>query len=81
MAILHIRNIPKDLHAAIRREAKKNLRTMSAEVLLVLKHHFPTTKELRKRRELFKKLQKIHARKVVGNAPSTEEMLREDRER
>jgi plasmid stability protein len=81
MTTLCIRNIPKDLHAAIRREAKKNFRSMSAEVFLVLKHHFPTAKELRKRREWFKKLQKIHARKVVGNAPSAEELIREDRER
>jgi plasmid stability protein len=82
MATLYVRNIPKDLHAAIRRVAKKNLRTISAEVFLVLKQHFPTTKELRRRRVALKRLlNRKFTDTSEGKMPDSVEMIREDRER
>jgi plasmid stability protein len=81
MATLYIRKVPKDLHAAIRKKAKQNFRTISAEVLISLRHHFPTAKEIRARHDWYKKLQKIHKRKVKDDMPDSVQLIREDRER
>lgn len=82
MATLCIRNIPNELHAAIRVRAKKNLRSMSAEVLLVLRVQFPTAKELRRRKIALQRLLELRFTKISkGKMKSSVEMIRKDRER
>jgi plasmid stability protein len=82
VAILYVRNIPRDLQTAIRVRAKKNLRSMSAEVLLVLRVQFPTAKELRRRKAALKRLLNLRFTSTSkSKMPDSLEMLREDRER
>jgi hypothetical protein len=81
MATLYIRKIPKDLHTAIRKRAKQNSRTISAEVLIALGHHFPTARALRKLKEYLQRLQQIHGREAEGDVPDSLQMIREDRDR
>jgi len=54
MAILYVRNVPRDLYAAIRKQAKKNRRSIMFEVLEVLQHNFPTARELKARKQCMK---------------------------
>jgi plasmid stability protein len=83
MPTLYVENVPKDLYEALRNRARKQRRSISAEVLLLLESSVPTEKELRTRRKLFKKLEKLRftPSPSPGPFPSTEEMIREDRER
>jgi hypothetical protein len=49
----------------------------------MLKDTVPTAAELKRRRQFYDELREIQAHKPAGNGPfpSTEEMIREDRER
>lgn len=83
MATLYVRNVPDDLYEALRKRARQNRRSITAEVLAVLEQNIPTSRELRARREVFRRLR--HLRSIpspsAGPFPSTEEMVREDRRR
>jgi plasmid stability protein len=82
MATLYVENIPKDRYEALRRTAKERGQSIAAEILSLLKSNYPTERELRKRREFLNYAKSMNARKSSrGNFPSTEEMIREDRER
>jgi plasmid stability protein len=83
MATLYVENFPEDLYEALRKRAKERRTSIAAEVIALVKHNVPTESELKARREFLKKLSKIHSKPVPANAvfPSTEEMLREDRNR
>jgi plasmid stability protein len=83
MATLYVENVPKDLYEALRQRAKQNRRSIAAEVLELLEQNIPTGQELKRRRKVFEELKKVWASTppVPGPFPSTEEMIREDRER
>lgn len=83
MATLYVENVPDDLYEAIRERAKKDRRSIAAEVIEALGSHFPTKAELRRRKALYKKILEFQAREPLtpGPHPSAEEMIREDRER
>jgi plasmid stability protein len=83
MATLYVENVPKDRYEALRRQAKKNHRSIAAEVLVLLEQHVPTEKDLEKRRDFYRFVERLHAkgRRSRKKFPSTEEMIREDRER
>lgn len=83
MPTLYVENVPRDLYEALRKRAKSQRRSIAAEVLSLLEDSIPTAKELRARRKLFKKLEKLRATPSPGRGPfpSAEEMLREDRNR
>jgi plasmid stability protein len=83
MPILYVENVPADLYEALRKRARSQRRSIAAEVLSLLETSIPTEKELRARRKLFKKLEKLRATPspLAGPFPSSEEMIREDRER
>jgi plasmid stability protein len=83
MATLYVENVPDDLYEALRKQARERRSSIAAEVVALLKQNVPTEKELKARREFLKKLSKIHSKPVLADAafPSTEEMLREDRNR
>jgi plasmid stability protein len=78
-----VENVPKDLYAALRARARKNRSSIAAEVIEMLKDTVPTAAELKRRRQFFDELMAIQAHKPPGKGPfpSTEEMIREDRER
>ena len=83
MATLYVENIPNDLYDALRGRARARRRSIAAEVLALLEENIPTAKELKARKVLLQKLEQMRAKKLSsrGPFPSTEEMLREDRER
>jgi plasmid stability protein len=83
MPTLYVENVPKDLYEALRARARKNRSSIAAEVIAVLGQFVPTAEELRRRKRAFEELMQLQASTPPGPGPfpSTEEMIREDRER
>jgi plasmid stability protein len=83
MPTLYVENVPKDLYEALRDRARKNRSSIAAEVITLLEQFVPTPEELRRRKRAFDELMRIQASTPPGSGPfaSTEEMIREDRER
>jgi plasmid stability protein len=83
MATLYVENIPDDLYEALRSRAKSRRRSIAAEVLALLEENVPTVEELKSREDLFRRIIRMREKrtKSKGPFPSTEEMIREDRER
>jgi plasmid stability protein len=83
MATLYVENVPDDLYKALRKRARNQRRSIAAEVLSLLECNIPTEKELKTRRRLFKKLEKLQSTPspTPGAYQSSEEMVREERGR
>lgn len=83
MATLYVENVPDPLYKALRERARKNRKSIAAEVITLLEENVPTAAELKKRRDFYDKLAELRAKPPLtpGPFPSTEEMIREDRER
>jgi len=83
MATLYVENIPDDLYRALRARARQNRKSIAAEVLSLLEQNIPTASELKRRQKLVKQLAQIRsiAPSTQGPFASSEEMIREDRER
>lgn len=83
MPTLYVENFPKDLHAALRKRAKQNHRSLAAEVITVLAESVPTEQELAARRGFVRRLARMRAKPSPrpGPFPTTEEMQHEDRNR
>lgn len=82
MATLYVENVPEDLYDGLRKLAKSHRRSIAAEVLSLLETHVPTEKELRARKEAFRKLKEFRfTRTGSGDLPSSLDMIREDRDR
>jgi len=83
MPTLYVENVPDELYEALRKRARKNRKSIAAEVLALLEENVPTPRELAQRREVFRRLDKIRSQepKPTGPIQSSEEMLREDRHR
>jgi plasmid stability protein len=83
MPTLYVENVPKDLYEALRSRAKKNRSSIAAEVIALLGQFVPTAEELRRRKRAFEELIRLQASAPPGTGPfpSTEEMIREDRQR
>ena len=83
MPTLYVEKVPKDLYEALRARARKKRSSIAAEVIELLKETVPTQAELKRRRQLYRDLAEIRNHKPAGPGPfpSTEEVIREDRER
>lgn len=82
MPTLYVENIPTDLYEALRKRARSRRRSIAAEVISLLEENIPTEKELEARRAFFRKLQRLRSKfRSDRRFPSTEEMVREDRNR
>jgi plasmid stability protein len=83
MATLYVENVPDDLYQALRNRARQNRKSIAAEVLTLLEENVPTARELKARRDFYARAARLRSRRprAKGRFPSTEEMLREDRER
>jgi plasmid stability protein len=83
MATLYVENIPDDLYEALRGRARSRRRSIAAEVLALLEENIPTEQELKARQELLRRLIRMRAKRTTSRRafPSSEEMLRKDRER
>jgi plasmid stability protein len=83
MATLYVENIPDELYEALRERARSRRRSIAAEVLALLEENVPTARELKSRHEWVRKLARLRRQQTPSGCafPSTEEMIREDRER
>jgi len=83
MATLYVENVPDPLYKALREQARKNRKSIAAQVIELLEQNVITVDELRERREFARKMREFSSREPLtpGPFPSTEEMIREDRER
>jgi len=83
MATLYVENVPDEIYSALREQAKANRKSIAAEVITLLQLHVPTETELKRRRKILEELAELRSRPPIGQGPfpSTEEMIREDRER
>jgi plasmid stability protein len=83
MATLYVENIPDELYESLRSHARKHRKSIAAEILTMLEEKFPSERELRRRRSIVRQLDQARTSPPLGPGPfpSTEEMLREDRER
>jgi len=83
MATLYVENFPDDRYEALRQRAKKNGKSMAAQVIELMAQLVPTEAEMKKRLKAFKELERIRALEPLGPGPfpTAEEMIREDRER
>lgn len=80
MKNLHVRNMPDDLYRRINTLAKVNNRSLNVQVIILLSQVMDTEK---RRLEQVKVLNSIQSRhfKAPKNAPTSLELLREDRGR
>jgi len=82
MATLYVENVPEEVYEALRARAKSNRRSIAAETISLLENTLPTRSELRRRMVFFRQVQRMQARqKTRSQAPSAEDLLREDRGR
>lgn len=83
MPTLYVENVPDKIYEALRKRARKNRKSIAAEVIELLEQNVPTLEELRSRREFARRMKELSSREPIspGPFPSAEEMIREDRER
>lgn len=83
MATLYVENVPEAIYKALRARARKNRKSIAAEVIELLQQNIPTEEELKRRRKAFEGLARLRSLQSPGAGPfpSSEEMIREDRER
>jgi plasmid stability protein len=83
MATLYVENVPDELYEALRSRAKQNRKSIAREVISLLEDTLPTAAQLKKRRKFLDYVLELkkNSPPTPGPFPSTEEMIREDRER
>jgi hypothetical protein len=83
MPVLYVENVPKELYEALRARARKRRSSIAAEMIELLKDKFPTAAEIQRRKKAYEQLLNLQGLAPVGSGPfpSTEEMIREDRDR
>ena len=83
MATLYVENVPDELYEALRKQARKNRKSIAAEVLELLEQSIPTERQLKARRAAFRRLERLASQPSPPTGPfqSVEDMLREDRSR
>jgi plasmid stability protein len=82
MATLYVENVPEELYESLRERARSNRRSISAETIVLLERVLPTATELRRRSAIYRRIQRLSNRPgAVAPGPSTEQLLREDRDR
>jgi antitoxin FitA len=80
MSTLHVRSVPDDLYDRVRELAKRSSRSLSAQVVTLL---YQAVEEEERRRKQGETLRAIRRRrfKPPKSAPTSTELLREDRAR
>ncbi len=82
MAELHVRNLPPEVHLWLRQRAEEQGRSMSAEVVSILRTALQGAQSGAGRSQAIDRLRMIRQRAHLGaDAPLAEELIREDRER
>lgn len=81
MAELHVRGIPADLHERLRERASAEGRSLSAEVIAILRRALDPTAAGSQRSSAIDRLRRIQARnRLAPGAPTAEDLVREDRD-
>lgn len=79
MSILHVRNVPPEIHEALSERAELSRRSLSAEVIALLSQALQASE-----RSVGEILTSLEARRrfepVAAGAPSSLDLLREDRD-
>lgn len=83
MPTLYVENVPEDLYRGLRLRARANRSSIAAEVIALLQSNIPTTMEMKRREDFYRRMAKIRSARTRhnGSTPSVEEMIREDRAR
>jgi hypothetical protein len=83
MATLRIENFDDELYDSLRRRAEERKTSIAVVLAELVQYHIPTESELAARRAYLKELSKTYAKPAPESVAfrSTEETLREDRER
>ena len=83
MPTLYVENVPDNLYKALRKRARENRKSIAAEVISLLERNIPTAEELRQRREFYTRMMELRGQNPQGSGafPTTEELIREDRDR
>lgn len=83
MRKIKIENVSNNVYKALRARACESRRSIAAEIVCLLEEHIPAETELRKRRDFYRKVLRMHKRKQSASRifPSAEDMVREDRDR
>ena len=81
MPTLYVENVPEDVYEALRRRARENRRSITAEVLSLLRDNVPTAEEISRRQALLKRALQIRSQRPRSSRsfPAAEELQREDR--
>jgi len=80
MPTLHVRNVPEDLYELIRTRAQEERRSITAEVIQLLRRALSDTDE--NQAEVLKRIQRRRFfRPADTDAPDSMTMLRQDRSR
>ena len=80
MPILHVRNVPKDLHTRLKERADAQRRSLSAEVIILLEWAVEETERISASPLASIRRRRFFAPEAAG-APDSTTLLREDRER
>ncbi|HLW76672.1 MAG TPA: hypothetical protein VKS01_06790 [Bryobacteraceae bacterium] len=83
MATLYVENVPDERYEALKKKAARNKRSISAEIMDLIEHFYPTEEELKKRFSAVESIIELASEEPLtpGPFPSGVEMLREDRDR
>jgi plasmid stability protein len=83
MPTLYVENVPDELYRGLRQRARENRSSIAAEVISLLERNIPTTAEIKRRQHFYQRMAKFRAHRAEsdGPFPTTEQMIREDRER
>jgi plasmid stability protein len=77
-----VRNIPKDAYAALKHDAKRNHRSLNAEILAMLRDKADMARRRERAAEAMKRLDVLqaHIAREFPHQPSSVELIREDRD-
>jgi len=82
MPTLYVENVPDELYRGLRQRARENRSSIAVEVISLLERSIPTTAEMKRRRQFYQRMAKFRSHRAQSDGPfSTEQMVREDRER
>lgn len=80
MNTLHVRSVPDDLYQRIQALANQKKRSLTAQVITLLEQAVSDEEQRTKHAEVLKSIQRRRF-KLPKNAPSSLELLHEDRDR
>jgi plasmid stability protein len=83
MATLYVENVPDDLYEALRERARRQRKSIAAEVLSLLAENVVTAAERKARQQFLRQAQRLRSQRRGSTAafPASEELQREDRGR